>query len=671
MKPIRIKSIYAVMALFAVGMVAITAFACTTETVVTVEVPVEVPVVETVVVREEVRVDVPVVQTVVVQEQVEVQVVETVVVREEVRVDVPVVETVVVREEVQVQVEVPVVQTVIVQEQVEVEVVREAPSRSGGEVRIGTVYVPPPLYLPSAQPSPEYWKLHAWGIAETLIRTDRDAPPPNYGAPGTSGIASGWSMDGDKMTFTVRDGASFSGNNIDWGPLTAADVVHSFTNAGQEGSRAARASLFNDVNGQGLWGCEAAGARVFTCDINPMRLHPNTLYNLSNENGVVAIFSKRVYDELGEAQAILTPHGSGPWEVTRHIGNDELVAEAKLDHWRGAPLADTLRVIEIREPSQAAAALATGAVHIAQIPSSLVLDTENRSRGRRFQLNAGLGGQAIYFGGNFWADQNYITGDPISPQPGHQPDDAHPWIGTGPDDQNAIAVRKALSKAINRDLINKSILVGLGKPIYTHGGYEQSTPYWQQRWFVEYDPAAARADLAAAGYADGFEMGFWVPSDSPFVNPEVGVAIAGQWRDVGVDVQIENTAYSARRPTLVDRSIDIPWLFINFAESGPFGSKYGRWNPGTGWNSGGELPYDKMKDWDDRYVAFDATDPSHQDDIVALNTEIEDYVQDVAIEVPVVELVKWYVIGPEVLAWRPYRHNENGPNSFESILLDR
>ena len=651
--------------------IAVTAlWACASETTVVtveVEVPVEVPVVETVIVREEVPVVERVVETVVVEEQVQVEVpvVETVVVQEQVQVEVPVVQTVVVEE----RVEVPVVQTVVVQEQVEV--IREAPRRSGGEVKVGTVYVPPPLYLPSAQPSPEYWKLHSWGIAETLIRTDRDQAPPSYGTPGNSGLATSWSMDGDKITFSVREGASFRGNGIDWGPLTAADVVHTFTNAGQEGSRAARAGTFNDVNGQGMWDCAAESDRVFSCTINPMRLHPNTLYHLSNENGQVAIFSKRVFDELGEAQAILTPHGSGPWEVTRHVGNDELVADAVLDHWRAAPLADRLRVIEIKEPSQAAAALSTGAVHIAQIPSSLVLNTENRSRGRRLQLNAGLGGQAIYFGGNFWADQNYITGDAIDPQPGFLPDDAHPWIGTGPDDENAIAVRKALSKAINRELINSSILVGLGRAIYTHGGYEQDTPYWQQRWFVDHDPDAARAELADAGYPDGFDMGFWVPSDSPFVNPEVGVAIAGQWRDVGINVQIENTAYSARRPTLVDRSIDIPWLFINFAESGPFGAKYGRWNPGTGWNSGGELPYDVMKDWDDRYAALDANDASQQSDIVALNTEIEDYVQNTAIEVPVVELVQWYVVGPEVLSWRPYRHNENGPNSFETILLDR
>ena len=606
-----------------------------------------------------------VVQTVVVEKEVMVEgetVIQTVVVEKEVLVEgETMVQTVVVEKERVVEVEIPVVQTVVVEREV------EAPRRSGGEVIVATVYVPPPLYLPSAQPSPEYWKLHVWGITETLLRTDRDAPPPAYGSPGDSGIATGWDVDGDTITFNIRDGINFRGVGVDWGPLTAEDVVHTFTDAGKEGSRAARARSFGGPDADAS-DCLTISDTVFSCTINPMRFDPNFFYYIGNENGLVAIHSKRVYDEMGEAQAILTPHGSGPWRVVKHVGNDELVADAVTDHWRVTPLADRLRIIEIREPSQAAAALATGEVHLAQIPSSLVLNTENRSRGRRIQINAGLGGQAIYFGGNFWTDQNHLTDEPIEPRPGFKPDDDHPWIGTGPDDENANMVRRALSMALDRGLINNSILTGLGKPIYTHTGFEQDTPYWQDRWFVEYDPEGAKALLAEAGYPDGFKMGFWVPSDSPFVNPEVGVAIAGQWRDVGIDVQIENTAYSARRPTLVDRSIDIPWHFINSASNGHYGAKYGRWRHGRGWNSGGELPYETMKDWDTRYLALDN---SQQEELAALNTEIEDYIQNTAVEIPVVELVKWYVLGPEILSWKPYRHNENGPNSFETMLLDR
>ncbi len=655
------------------------ALACgTTETVVqtvVVEQRVEVAVPQTVVVEKEVIVEGErVVETVVVEKEVIIEgetVVQTVVVEREVVVEVEkeVVEVVEVEKEVVVETEkiVEVEKPVVVEKEVIKEVEVMAPRRSGGEVRVATVYVPPPLYLPSAQPSPEYWKLHAWGITETLLRTDRDAPPPAYGTPGTSGIGTGWEIDGTTITFTIRDGVTFQGVDKDWGPLTAEDVVHSMTDAGKEGSRAARAPTFSESGGSGVWDCQTISDQVFSCTFNPERFSPNFFYLIANENGQLPIHSKRVYDELGEEQAILEPHGSGPWQVVKHVGNDELVADAVLDHWRAPPLTDRLKVIEIREPSQAAAALATGEVHLAQIPSSLVLDTENRSRGRRVQINAGLGGQAIYFGGNFWTDRNHISDEPIEPRPGHKPE--LPWIGTGPDDENANKVRRALSMALNRSLINNSILVGLGKPIYTHTGYEQGTPYWQDRWFVEYDPDGARALLAEAGYPDGFEMGFWVPSDSPFVNPEVGVAIAGQWRDVGIDVQIENTAYSARRPTLVDRSIDIPWHFINSAEGGIFGNMYGRWRHGRGWNSGVEFPYDVMKDWDTRYLALDRN--TQGDEIIALNTEIEDYVQTVGVEIPVVELVKWYVLGPEVLDWKPYRHNENGPNSFETMLLDR
>ena len=47
-----------------------------------------------------------------------------------------------------------------------------------------------------------------------------------------------------------------------------------------------------------------------------------------------------------------------------------------MDHWRVTPLADSLRIIEIREPSQAAATLATREVHLAQIPRSLILETK-------------------------------------------------------------------------------------------------------------------------------------------------------------------------------------------------------------------------------------------------------------------------------------------------------
>ena len=653
------------------------ALACgTTETVVqtvVVEQRVEVAVPQTVVVEKEVIVEGErVVETVVVEKEVVIEgetVVQTVVVEREVVVEVEkeVVEIVEVEKEVVVETEkiVEVEKPVVVEKEVIKEVQVEAPQRSGGEVVVGTVYVPPPLYLPSAQPSPEYWKVHAWGITETLLRTDRDGPPPGHGTPGTSGLGSSWSVDGNNISFTVRDGASFSGMGQDWGPLTAHDVVFSFTDAGKEGSRAARAGSFNDANRRGIWNCVAVDDNNLTCEHDPSKFNPEFFYWISNENGLVSISSKNVYDTLGEEQAILTPHGSGPWEVTKQVGNDEMVARAKLDHWRSPPLADSLRIIEIREASQAAAALITGEIDLAQIPNSLVIDTENRSRGRRVQITGGLP-QSIYVGGNFWTDQNYDNDEPIEPRPGHKTE--HPWIGTGPDDENANTVRRALSYALNRQVINATILGGLGRAFWTEVGYEPDTPWWQDHWIGEHNPEMARQMLAEAGYPDGFEMGFWVPPDSPFVNPEVGIAVAGQWRDIGIDVQITSEAYSARRPKLVERSMEIPWIFVNQGSPPHTGAKYNRFNANPGWNSGIELPYDTMKDWDSRYSGLNAEKDA--DKIYALNIEIENYMQRTGVAFGVVELVKWWVSGPDILKWDAYRHNENAPNSFDRILLD-
>ena len=75
-----------------------------------------------------------------------------------------------------------------------------------------------------------------------------------------------------------------------------------------------------------------------------------------------------------------------------------------------------------------------------------------------------------------------------------------------------------------------------------------------------------------------------------------------------------------------------------------------------------------MKGWDERYAGLDAVADAEQ--IYALNTDIENFLQETAVSFGVVELVKWWVSGPDVLKWDSYRHNENAPNSFDRILLD-
>ena len=50
-------------------------------------------------------------------------------------------------------------------------------------------------------------------------------------------------------------------------------------------------------------------------------------------------------------------------------------------------------------------------------------------------------------------------------------------------------------------------------------------------------------------------------SQRGYQQQQISEAIAQMWVDGGLKVKIEKTAYSARRPTLVARSIDVPWAW--------------------------------------------------------------------------------------------------------------
>ena len=89
--------------------------------------------------------------------------------------------------------------------------------------------------------------------------------------------------------------------------------------------------------------------------------------------------------------------------------------------------------------------------------------------------------------------------------------------------------------------------------------------------------------------ANGFKIDFFVTPDIPtVVNPQVGEAIAQMWGDhLDIDVNIDSTAYSAKRPSLVDRSFAGAYIWTYGSPGVDEPQHYnqrpivGGWNPGV------------------------------------------------------------------------------------------
>ena len=112
--------------------------------------------------------------------------------------------------------------------------------------------------------------------------------------------------------------------------------------------------------------------------------------------------------------------------------------------------------------------------------------------------------------------------------------------GSAPNPLASVQVRQALNYAINRKAIASAIYGKYAVPTSELGssdGYVQS-----MQDYYNYDPAKAKALLAAAGYPHGFT--FNIASESTFgsLGDPVLDAIAQEYSAVGVTMKITTTA---------------------------------------------------------------------------------------------------------------------------------
>jgi len=527
-----------------------------------------------------------------------------------------------------------------------------------GRLIIGAASIGPPSFVP-------FLGSHSgnYGIKDPLIYM-QPAPIPLRGDfLATGSIISGWTIasDSSSIVFTIRKGVQF---HKGWGEVTAEDIVWSFNNALQVGNLNGRSGFLGEYHGD--W--EVIDSHTAKMNVREgATLNPRWLIEMSNTwRNTLTVSSKKVYDELGEEEANVTLVSTGPFEAIKWLAEDRIFAEALPEHYRAAANVEFMEILAIPEMATRVAAFKNGEIDIAQISNQFLLDTVDSVGGRAVRL--GLGQQLNYFfGGNFWEETD-PDGNVIFPREGLKADADHPWIGDPRDEESmrtSRLVRQAMVISIDRETLSEVLQEGLSPPAYTHfTGFAPSDPQWKDEWFIEFDPEKAKELLIEAGYPNGFHVPMWTASSHSLIDPEIGDAVAQMWENIGLTTAMERTSYSARRPTMIERTMDIPMM--HHRGVGDHSEAKGRlMSAGLGGaNRGTELPVAILE----KTYWANLIEPDAQKRI-ANNVFLEDFLREEWLTAPLVVKVGHAAVSARVLEWTPYMETFGYPNGFETVVL--
>lgn len=329
-------------------------------------------------------------------------------------------------------------------------------------------------------------------------------------------LAASWKeLTPTQYRFNLRQGVKFADGSV----LTADDVVFSFQRA------MAPTSNFN-VYTQGF--DKIVKVNDNTVDLilkgpNPVVLNQLTELRVmskawAEKNRSVAPKDIKSKDENFAHRNAL---GTGPFMVKEWQPDQKLVMVRNPNWWGNATAATNVTEIiytPIKQENTRSAALLTGEVDFLLDPSPQDLG-RMRSTGN-LKVVDGVENRTIFFGLDQWRDE--LPGSNVK--------------GKNPlKDQK---VRKALYQAIDIEAIHKVTMRGLSQPTgalvapqvngWTEGVHKR----------MPFDMNAAKALLAEAGYAQGFEVDFACPNNRYINDEEICQAVTAMWAKIGVKAKL-------------------------------------------------------------------------------------------------------------------------------------
>lgn len=347
------------------------------------------------------------------------------------------------------------------------------------------------------------------------------------------GLATSWTLepDGQSLRVELREDVEFHNGA---GEFTSSDVINFFD----------QFVTFDDAHvfSRIFW-------RAFTESVEKVDDHeivfrmsrPNSFLSLalSDRWTQLPVVSKSDWDAKGAPEnPNSTPlAGTGPYQfVDREQGQFLLFENAPGDHWRAEPEFPELEFRWIPEVSTRLSSLLAGEVHMTDIPPDL--QSQAIANGFEIKSNSNFGTRVwMQFYAAFPNPETGVAGWPLYP-------DAKLLD---------LRVRKALNKAIHREEV-MGAFAPHGELMILNHFHPQFTGWnseWEQRFDEEYgyDPAVARSLLREAGYNTNNPLEIKTRIRSCVVMAgceDVTEAVAGYWRDVGVDVELVTIDNAAR-----------------------------------------------------------------------------------------------------------------------------
>ena len=497
------------------------------------------------------------------------------------------------------------------------------------------------------------WPYHqrgfSMGISESLLSFDGVKLNPM--------LAESWEVTSEGVTFVLRTDVEF---HDDWGKLTAEDVVRTYREATVEGGKpAGTAILRTDYTGFEV----VDGRTVFMTLASPTIRWDAEHRHWENSTPIIP---SRMLDEKGQDWASENTVGTGPFKFVDHKGDDFIEMEAVSEHWRKVPGFGSVTVLDAPEEATRIAMIETEQADITQVSLSNVDQVQDLPDVTLYRGGFGKAQATLTLSGQFYETVDE-DGNPLDTSEGKRVlDTSLPWVGDPSDPASMEAARKvrwAFAMAIDREAIVDTILSGQGCAASTVY-FSNCHPRHQDRWTIEYNPEMAKQYLAEAGYPDGFEFNYFIPTGLAGEIVEVGEALIGMFEAVNLRPKVAKEAYQARRPTMLGRTIRDVWV-------GPYGTGADTAQGGIFdmqnlshlgvWNAGIEYP--------ESVAAFRAgLVTSNEEDAWAEITEYLDWQVEQMVSIGTANWQSPWVAGPKVQEWDFYLHSSWYPRRLEYIV---